>query len=290
MKPKVKFDLAIEEARKEAREANDNTEVQKLLHEREKFMRQHFYTGYTQKYYDKYDLLTKDEIGKEAGGKLEEISLQINSLEKTILTPQQDIAGENLEQLEELKKQKKALFALVDENGESKKGRNLEIALRLQEYSKASEGMFEEVSYPSLFESAYREAESYFMDLGLNKDGTLDGAFAQAMNSWLKKNTESKIKPEFYEYRADLYAQIEALVEEYKSLITALGGNTAAVNSSEEMLEAYKEINDILYRYRDESGHPLGKNINEKNSRENKKNRRRYRDYSCSTIFIKWNK
>jgi len=248
-----KINNEIAAAREQARESGDYTEVGKLLEEREAFMRKYFHTPYTQKYYDRQNLFAKDEIGRKAKESLDEVDFQIREVEASILSPIQDITG--LDQLDTLKRKRKALFALVDENGQIKNEEDLKIAKRLQEYMASSKGMFDEYKYPGVFEQAYQEAENELINQNFIK-GT--PAFDRAFDHWLKRNTRVEINDEFYVMRAELYERIETLETQYRELIAQLGKNSSTARLGDEMLDLYKELNDILYRYRDDAGQPQG--------------------------------
>jgi hypothetical protein len=248
-----KINNGISAARDEARESGDYTEVRRLLEEREVFMSKYFHMPYTQKYYDRQNLLTKDEIGRKAKESLDEVDFEIREVEASILSPIQDITG--LDELDSFKRKRKALFSIVDETGKMKTGQDLEIAKRLQEYMASSKGMFDEYKYPGVFEQAYQEAENELINKGFEK-GT--EAFQKAFDQWLKRNTRVEINDDFYVMRADLYDRIETLETEYRELVSQLGKDSGVVRTGDEMLDLYKELNDILYRYRDDAGQPQG--------------------------------
>lgn len=253
----AKMNEAINNARNVARESGDYTEVQRLMQEKEDFQRKYFYTEYTQKYYDRYNILNKDELGREAKDLLTTIDFKIKELQNSILSPTQDIVG--LDELDALQRERKYLFSLTDENGKLKSGRDLEIAKRLQEYNASAKDMFTKITFPGLFEQAYREAENYFIDQGYER-GT--PAYEQLMNEWLKKNSKIELSSDFYVMRANLYAEIQELEEQYRDLVSQLGYDQGIARTEEEMLDLYKELNDILYRHRDESGQPQGSLMN----------------------------
>lgn len=248
-----KINNEISTAREEARESGDYTEVRRLLEEREAFMRKYFHMPYTQKYYDRQNLLTKDELGRKAKESLDEIDFEIREVEASILSPTQDITG--LDELDALKRKRKALFSLVDENGKMKIGEDLAIAKRLQEYMASSKGMFDEYKYPGVFEQAYQEAENELIAKEFKKGSD---AFKRAFDQWLKRNTRVEINDDFYVMRAELYDRIETLETQYRELVSQLGKDSGVARLGEEMLDLYKELNDILYRYRDDAGQPQG--------------------------------
>ena len=219
-----KMNQEIENARIAARESGDFTEVRKLIDDHEAFMRKYFYTPFTQKYYDRQNILTKDELGQKAKEKLDEVDFEIREIEASILSPTQDITG--LDELDSVKRKRKALFSLVDETGKLKTGEDLAIAQRLQEYMNASKDMFDEFKYPGVFEQAYQEAENELIAKQFKKG---KDPFNRAFNLWLKRNTKIELNDDFYVMRATIYARIEELETKYKDLISQLGKDGASI-------------------------------------------------------------
>lgn len=241
------WNFKIEEAKKEAVDTKDYQKVTDLINEKRAWERRYMHTEYTDKYYAKYDLLEKDDIGKEARNRVDQIESEIRNINNAIASDYEQY--EYMQELEVLHRRKKQLYSLLDERGKMKVGLDLEIAKRLQEFQKASKDMYDEIPLRGVFQNAFLNFAQSLVDRNIQPGSD---EYNQHIDNWLKLNTKIRIKPTFYEQRAAIYDELANLKEEQKNLLRL--ANQPLVN--DELAKLYEERSLLVAKYRDKDGQP----------------------------------
>lgn len=241
------WNFKIEQAKKEAVDTKDYQKVTDLINQKRAWERKYMHTEFTDKYYAKYDLLEKDDIGKEARHKLDQIESEIRNINNAIASDYEQY--EYMQELEVLHRRKKQLYSLLDERGQMKVGRDLEIAKRLQEFQKAGKDMYDEIPLRGVFQNAFLNFGQSLVDKGIDPSSD---EYKAHIDNWLKLNTRIRIKPTFYEQRASIYDQLSTLKEEQKNLLRL--ANQPLVN--DELAKLYEERALLVAKYRDKDGQP----------------------------------
>jgi hypothetical protein len=241
------WNFKIEEAKKEAVDTKDYSKVTDLINQKRDWERKYMHTEYTDKYYAKYDILERDDIGKEARHRLDQIESEIRNINNAIASDYEQY--EYMQELEVLHRRKKQLYSLLDERGKMKLGLDLEIAKRLQEFQKASKDMYDEIPLRGVFQNAFLNFAQSLVDKNIQPGSD---EYNQHIDNWLKLNTRIRIKPTFYEQRAAIFDELATLKEEQKNLLRL--ANQPVVN--DELTKLYEERSLLVSKYRDKDGQP----------------------------------
>jgi hypothetical protein len=241
------WNFKIEQAKKEAVDTKDYQKVTDLINQKRTWERKYMHTEYTNKYYAKYDLLEKDDIGKDARHRLDQIESEIRNINNAVASDYEQY--EYLQELEVLYRRKKQLYSLLDERGNMKVGRDLEIARRLQEFQKAGKDMYDEIPLRGVFQNAFLNFAQSLVDRNIEAGSD---EYNQHIDKWIKGNTRIKIKNSFYEQRGAIYDELARLKEEQKSLLQQ--ANQPAID--DKLAELYEERALLVAKYRDKDGQP----------------------------------
>ena len=232
----------IEKAKDAAAISGDYSEVRRLTQEKIAWERKYFHTEYTSKYYERQQLLEKDDIGREAGSRLNDINSKIRDIERIISKDEDN--EDLLEELKEYKRQKRELSSLIDSSGNKKTGLEKDIALRIQEYNSKAKDMYDEIPLNGVFQSAYKKFVQSLIDNNIKPGSEL---YKSKVDEWLKNNTRVRIKSEYFERRAAIMAEILTLKEQQKAILSKL----AVDITNQELLDLYDKRNVLLGRYKD---------------------------------------
>ena len=236
--------------------------LEQAIAEKAAHMRKHFQQEFVDEYYAKDDLLEQDEIGMRAAYERKKIIEEINDIMHPLIT-EYDVLKVS-DQIDALWKKYRLLYSLyypngkkktnsfVDANGETVVTNDLAIAERLQEHREHTRDFYEFKKREGVFQSALKnfEAETRALldnDTGLS-DSEKEERFQAYRSEWLKRNTRIAIKPAFYEQRAKLIEQLQAILSKLPS---------SKVNQL-DFSKGWKTILDVVSGYRDDDGQPNG--------------------------------
>jgi hypothetical protein len=231
----------IQDAAKEFDDSPSDTNRKAWIQAKQEYQswkNKYMHQNYNQEYYDSIDLLLKDDIGKDAQIAREEIFEELNRLEK------ENNSGQNDKLIDDLKLKLKKLAITTDEFGEPKTGRALEIAERLQEYTKARSEFFIEDEIPGAFEEAYNDYSDFIID----KHPIGSDSYKAEMEKWLRKNTRVSLKNSVYETRS-------ALIEQKKALTEKLDAKNKEIFDDTELQRVLNEQSNII---KDNANQPNG--------------------------------
>lgn len=251
-----KYFFKIKEASLKYQETGTDEDAKKLADiqaEWEQHRRDYFNQEYTEAFYKAFDYLKKDDIGKEAKARMDEFYAEINQLQNSGVTAQDEIDISN--EIESVRRQLKQLSSLTDVFGNKKTGRDLEIAERIKQFNEATKDIYYTEEIPGAFEEALDNYEQKLIDEG---KGEGSEAYNTLRSQWIEKNTRTVIDDTFWETLNDVNNRI-------KDILETLPNDVA---KKLEIEDAYKEIKDILTGNKDESGQPVGAEINEESLRK----------------------
>lgn len=246
----------IDKAKKDNnKEAYDKARI-KLAKFKKDFMHQE----YKDIVYDRYELW-EDEIGQKAYLKRQEIFDELNAIVRKLKPNSSQgfdmTEEEELEYKEELNKLRR-LASIYDANGEKKidnpdKGvYDLSIALRIQEYNKATRDIYEWKERIGAFERARDRFKQNLLATGVDENST---EFQEAVNKWDESNTRTVIKSSFYEQRQKILNKIKDLSSKVKDKVDQ--------TKIKDFEQGWNYIFDQLKGYRNQDGQPMGSEISE---------------------------
>lgn len=250
------FLYKIKEASDKYQKTKTEEDAQKLADVQaqwEQHRRDFFNQEYTETFYKAFDLFKKDDLGKEAKSMMDNLYDQINQLQNTISTAEDEIYIS--EQLESIRRDIKQLSSLTDVFGDKKTGKPLAIAERIQQFNEFSKEIYYSEEIPGAFENALRAYEQKLSDEGKNPG---NDSYNKLRAQWLEKNTRIVIDEEFWNTLGDVNERI-------KGILDTLPNDVA---KKLEIEESYKEIKDLLTGKKDESGQPVGGEMQEESLRK----------------------
>lgn len=215
----------------------------------------YFKNEYVDSYYYADEELLSTDLGRKA--KEEAQDLYNKMLQYKTIDEENDVdALANYETAEALFKEYKKLFSLYDDYGTKKQGDELRKAELLIENRNAKRKFYEYVEIPNAFLSSLKGAEAK-IKAQLEKEGLspilnkteFDTEFKNRRAIWLKNNTHSKIKDEFYTVRTNLFNEIS------KILNTIPNTNNFSVER--------QILLDTLQGRKDDDGQPIGTEMKE---------------------------
>ena len=198
-------------------------------------------------FYDTYDKLYNDEIGTELKKRRKEITDELklykSGIDKGVLNE------DDKENIKDLWRQYYSVGNLYKLNGDMKEGIELHVAQRAQQISEANRQHYEYKINTKAFERDKKDiTEKYIAQYGENTP-----EFDDKMKQWVKDNTRSSVKQEYYTQR-------QALIDELNKYLKLLP-NTEMRDFNIGKL--YEEIIGQIYGMRDDEGQPIGGDVNE---------------------------
>ena len=231
----------------ETKSEEDKKALADIQAEWEQHRRDYFHNEYADRFYDRFNLLRQDDIGKEAKMIMDNIYDQINLLgAPTNVQDEIEIST----QIEALHRQLRQLSSLYDVAGNPKKGRDLEIAQRVQKFRELSKEFYNTEEIPGAFQNALQNFEQRLVESGMVKG---DERYETMRNNWLEANTRIVIKQGFWDKMNDVNARIKELLSKIPQ----------QQQIELDISKAYEEIREMLTGYRDEGGQPLGNEMDE---------------------------
>jgi LysM repeat protein len=244
----------------EARSLKDQTKIAKAREELRQFRKDYMWQEFvpefyeTDKIYDEiiegYDAETSKKIAIEAYSDRENALADYNNL-----TNEHDDELSRFEHYEEIRaswQKYKALTELNYEDGTPKQDDpekgiyDLSKAKLLLKVSKAKSKFYEFVPLEKSVQTAYNE----FIN-GLAADNIFRGdpEFTKKLRQWEKQNLKIVFDPKYKERRTYLTTRLNEL--------------QSKMNLSFDISGAYKQINDLIYVFRDEQGQPIAPELGE---------------------------
>lgn len=196
---------------------------------------------YTDEYYAVQNLLTQDDTGREAKYMRDNLFERMRMLTEPAIT-ESDIA-EIADQVDELWREYRQLYSLRNLSGELKTGKDREITERLREHRDLMRQFVEWEPKHNAFNNALLAYEQELKDKGI------EGAeFDQFRQDWIDRNTRTVIKREFYDYRQDLFEQINQILSKLPD----------ADRKKVDMGQTWEQLIDLAAVSRDQDGQPDG--------------------------------
>lgn len=244
----------------QARISKDQEKIIQAREELRQFRKDYMWQEFVPEYYESdsvydelvegYDAATSKRINMEAYTKRKNALDDYNSL----LSEHDDELSrfEHYNSIQSAFRTFKQLSSLVYEDGspkidDPKKGIfDLSIAKVLVKVSKAKSKFYEFVPSEKSLESAYNEFINGLAVEGIKRD-TKD--FDKKVKEWQRQNITMKYSPAYAEKR--------------KSLTSRLGELQEKMNLPFDIAGTYRQINDLVFTYRDELGQPIAPELGE---------------------------
>ena len=283
--------------------------------EKNKHLRKWFHQRYTDEYYAADDLLEKDAVGIQAAYLRDSIFEKMKDAKRGAQDEYELLKLD--EEMQQYWNQYRLLFSRYYPNGKLKRNYyidnnnvereitdldrveeyknlgykvviDLAVADRLQEHRKLTRKFHEFKLRPGAFENALKnfeqETRQKLIRLGYKPDSLdasereeYDDYFEYLRGQWLKKNTRTVIKPEFYEKRADILRKIKEITQRPLAKVQAKidSAKTPAEKAKYEQIQrdlqdklkkidfsdSWAKIIDVTAGYRDDDNQPVGSNV-----------------------------
>jgi len=261
------------------------------LAEKNAHMRKWMQQEYVDEYYEKDDLLGKDAadtVGQRAKFLRDEVFNRMEIL--NLAANRDDQLIDNTKAMDELWKEYNQLYSSYYLNGQKKTGVDFEVAQRLQQHRDLTRKFHEYKPRTGVYENELAKKEEQIKEnlIALQYEpGTqeFEDQYEHYRDTWIKANTVTKIKPEFYETRSKLIENLKnilsrpaARIKEQLKALEAKGVTSVADKNLQKKLEeqlvatetkakktdftdAFKTILDIASGYRDSDGQPIGSDM-----------------------------
>ena len=155
--------------------------------------------------------------------------------------------------LQELWRQYQMLYSLSYEDGSAKVDDpangiyDLSIANLLLEHRASTRDYYEFIPRTASLQTSFNE----FLSLLDSEEGMTADEFNKAKKDWVKQNIRLVYTQDFYDSRNDLIDRLRGLQERVN----------AAISEDFDMAQAYSEIFNLMYAYKDEQGQPIPSEI-----------------------------
>ena len=256
------MEYEITEAKNKADESGSAEDLQayyNLEQARDKHMRTYFHQYYRDEFYKAAEVFD-DVIGQQAFAEWKRVTGELAAYSRKRFDQDDEVEMNSIN--EALLTEYRLLFSLTDLEGNKKvdteNDKAYTKALKLRQYRKDTAEFFEQVPKEGMFQEAYLNYEKQIVESGVPRVTTIDGetvanpTFVDSMNSWVKRNTVKKVKPEYYDILKEKYAELEKLTAKLKE---SQGGK--------DLIENLAIIHDAAALYRDEDGEPDASDMQE---------------------------
>lgn len=233
----------VEEAERKYSETGLDEDLDTLrdaVTKKKEFLRKYFHQEYKPEFYERQQLLERDEVGQLASHMRDSILEKIRKA--SVSNQSQSDQLEAINEIDRLWREYRQLHSLYDLNGEAKTGTPLLIAQRLREYREASRRFYEMQERPGVFQNLL---EAYEQELQ-SKFPKGSDEYEALREEWIRKNTRVVIKPSFY-------AKREVIFDRIKEILSKLPDQTA---KQLDIATLHEAIIDIKAGFRDEDGQP----------------------------------
>jgi LysM repeat protein len=231
----------------EAKKTEDPNKIAQAEMEFNDFKKDFMWQEFIPEFYEKDDIFKKSNVGQLAyyvrKQKLKAYNNLLNSMENELER------FEKYSTIQAAFREFQQLYSLTYEDGTpkvddaSKNVYDLSIAQVLLEHRASTKNFYEWKPIEGMLQSAYNE----FVDLLATKEifpGSSD--FNTEIEKWRRQNLRMEFNPEYWESRVALISELRDLQEKMNSIM----------NSKYNVAEAFQNINDLIYSYRDEQGEP----------------------------------
>jgi hypothetical protein len=265
---------AIDDAQRQYSMTGTSEDHEKLVEavaDRKKLLRDYFHQEYDKKVYARDYMLEKGykvvdgvDIGIEAAYRRDKIFELMAEISNPLTTQMEHL--EMAEQMDNLWREYHQLYSLVDLNGKLKTGVDREVALLLKEHRAAGVDTDQYLPDGSLNPNYMKSFHDWKLRTGVfentlaqfeqelvNKYGKDTPEFNFFREQWIKKNTRTVIKPEFYEERKKILEAIDTIMAKLPD----------AQQKKLNVSEMWSQILDLTAGNRDEDGQPNGLNFTE---------------------------
>jgi hypothetical protein len=223
---------------------NDETEdiLIKAVAKQKKFLATYFHQEYVPEFYERQKLLQDDDIGVKAAYRRDNLFERMRKITEPNKSEQADM--ESIAAINLLWREYSQLHSRNYENGQVKTGEDAEIAKRLRTYRDQSREFYESKLRQGVFEQKYFD---FLQELRTVDNLTeADPLWHTRIEQWKKAYTRVIIKPEFYERRNEILAEIKEIMSKLP----------ASARKELDQSEIWEEIIEITAGYRDEDGQP----------------------------------
>lgn len=218
----------------------DLLKLRDVVARRKEFLRKYFHQEYSPEFYERQQLLERDDIGKVASHMRESIMEKIRKVTATATTESEQL--ELAKEVDALWREYRQLHSLYDLYGNKKTGNELLIAQRLREYRERSRQFYEWKERPGVFQQIL----SNYEDELASRYGKDSVEYKTLRDEWIRRNTRVVIKPSWYQKRQNIFAKI-------KDILSTLPDTEA---KEIELAPLHEAIIDIKSGFRDEDGQP----------------------------------
>lgn len=244
---------------------NDKTEESRkklndLKSEFDKWRKLYFHQKYRPEYYERDELFERDDIGKEAKRRREEIFEALGAIDQTVRNGF-EVKDETNKRKAELQKLRQ-LYSLYNEFGEPKQGDEKLITERLREHRELSQDFYRWRERSGVFLNDLQEYETQLELQGIKRT---DPEFAALRNDWILKNTRVVLRPEYNTIISTLFEDIQVLEakktaaiqdkisETIKDVLRKNGIDDDIVDQVNSISDIYSIIFDLSAIHKDEN-------------------------------------
>lgn len=172
------------------------------------FLRDYFHQEYVDEFYEKEDLLSQDDIGKEAAYLRGEFFERMNELTQGATTIEDELSMQD--DIDSLWAEYAQMHSRYNLDGTLKTDRQAAIANRLREYREVSREFYEWKARKGVFENEYF---NYLEELASRKIVKNSPEWKEAVENWKTANSRKVVKDEFYETRNDILFEIQEIMK-----------------------------------------------------------------------------
>jgi hypothetical protein len=215
------------------------------------FERNYMHQEFTKEFYERYELLEKDDIGKEASHRREKFFEELRQLTEPAKTQ-----SDNLfiaDEVDDLWRDYRQMHSRYDLNGKLKTGTEAEIAKRLRAFKNQSRDFYEWKMRKGVFENAYLDFLEELRYDGVEESEDPNSMWKMRINEWKVRNSRRVIKDEWYQRRNEILDSI-------KTILDKLPQNERA---KVDQAAIWEEIIELSSGFRDENNQIIGSDLSQ---------------------------
>jgi LysM repeat protein len=231
----------------EAFASEDPEKIKEATNALREFKKDYMWDDYIPEFYEKDKVFDKyGDVGRSAW-LARKMALDKFNNESNEITDELE-RFQKYSTLQELWREYQMLFSLKYADGSSKVDDpangiyDLSIAKILLEHREATKDYYEFAARPGSLQTAFNQ----FLSLA-ESNGIVGEDLVKAKDEWIKQNIRIAYTQEFYDSRKDL-------IEKLKNLQTRVN---SAIGSEFDISNAYNEIYNLMFAYKDEQGQPI---------------------------------
>lgn len=245
------YDFAEYEA-DQAKESGDMVAFREKLNTFRQLKKDYFWDEYKPEVYEKDEIFEKSDIGRLAWLD-KKLALDDYSSETNKINDELE-RFEKYASTQALWRKYQQLYELNYPDGTPKIDDpenniyDLSKTLLLREHRQASSKYYEFVEKPGALQTAYNQFVTLLEAQNIQRDTP---EFNEKFEEWKKQNIKVVYSPEFYESRTKLLVRLKELQ----------GKVNTAMESTFDVSEAYGDILDLMFAFRDEQGQPIPEDL-----------------------------